>query len=114
MPARDGHGDESKGGHNIDTKNTHEKEPWAVKFRATILHDQVSKRAKALRLLEALDDSFGKLWLLCRHLALILESFEHMASSGSVITRAGVDIFSARYSAKAAGQLSCGHGGSNT
>ena len=78
MPARDGHGDERKGGHNIDTKNTHEKEPWAVKFRATILHDQVSKRAKALRLLEALDDSVGKQCLLCRHLALILASFEHV------------------------------------
>lgn len=70
--------DVHKDGRNINTRDTHAREPWAIKFRATILHDQVSKRAKALRVLEALDDSFSKLWLLCRHLALIVEAFEHM------------------------------------
>jgi hypothetical protein len=66
---------EHRDGTKIDTNVKVDR--WAIKFKATMLHPQVSKRAKAQRILEALDDSFSKLWLLCRHLALILECFEH-------------------------------------
>eukprot|EP00605_Chrysophyceae_sp_TOSAG23-4_P001328 GSChrysophyteH1.ASY1.ANO1.1445.1 assembled CDS len=39
---------------------------------------RISNAAKAVRIMEALDDSFSKLWLLCRHVTLILECFAYI------------------------------------
>ena len=65
-----------KDGHKIDAH--HKVDMWATRYKCTLLHDAITKRAKSLRILEALDESFSKLWIYCRHLALILECFEHM------------------------------------
>jgi hypothetical protein len=50
------------------------------RLRLTLVCKQVPKAAKAARLADALDSSFNKQWLRCRHLALIVEVFRKLGS----------------------------------
>jgi hypothetical protein len=43
-----------------------------------MLNRKISNNAKAIRVVEAVDDSVSKLWLQCRHVALIMECFAYM------------------------------------
>ena len=65
--------------HNtINLCNRHANDMFVAKYRNTLLDPSISKNAKAVRVIDMLDDFFSKLWLYSRHLALILESFEYL------------------------------------
>jgi hypothetical protein len=53
---------------------------FQAKFSAMILSQEVSRRAKALRMVELIEDVFSPLYLYARHVALIMEMFFELGS----------------------------------
>jgi hypothetical protein len=51
-----------------------------IKLKHLLACENVKPQAKAARLLELLDDVFGKLWLYCRHVAIICECYKNLGT----------------------------------
>lgn len=58
------------------------KEEWdfSLQFANILASPQVSDNAKAARLLDIIEDTFSKIYIFAKHLALLLELFKHVGS----------------------------------
>ena len=65
---------------NEDLAPTKRQDDFMIKLKHLLACENVKPQAKAARLLELLDDVFGKLWLYCRHVALICECFKNLGT----------------------------------
>lgn len=65
----------------IKLENRYDNDKFTIRYRNIMLSPAISKKAKAIRIMEILDDSFSKLWLLCRQVAVVLEVFQFIGGA---------------------------------
>ena len=65
---------------HINLDQNHAMDKFSIKYRNIMLSSDISTRAKAIRVVEVVDDALCKLWILCRHVALVMEVFQFLGS----------------------------------
>jgi len=69
----------------IKLENRYDSDKFMIRYRNIMLSPDISKKAKAIRIVEILDDSFSKLWLLCRHVAVVMEVLQFIGGQARTV-----------------------------